>query len=368
MCLIIITFKHAETPVLLCAVSNTQEVFHAAVIGADSFFYFNPWSGYVNGVRATGADHALLAALLSELDLVVGCATRQWVVDVNIHRWSDSFHLSGALVGYSPNRTAVWRFSPRALPAGTSSPLDMVHDGGSDTLVVSPVLLTNESAPCSLIFAGGAVLQVPTARDGSVIAPAGFWIGSASMGGVALHCPGRLDRSWPLRHHSLKTDDSDTVAVRVDELRVIFTVLPSFVSYTIDAAALCSKGWSFPANVDAVTTARVRLLSEPALVIRFGGTSADNEQFADASTPILPRLPKVAIGGLGQDGCNITASQWRELAAFAKAVNASLVYGINSLLRVGAQPEGAIDLVNGDGLMQLAALDGDTVLGFELGK
>ena len=357
------TFKHAETPVLLCAVSNTQEVFHAAVIGADSFFYFNPWSGYVNGVRATGADHALLAALLSELDLVVGCATRQWVVDVNIHRWSDSFHLSGALVGYSPNRTAVWRFSPRALPAGTSSPLDMVHDGGSDTLVVSPVLLTNESAPCSLIFAGGAVLQVPTARDGSVIAPAGFWIGSASMGGVALHCPGRLDRSWPLRHHSLKTDDSDTVVVRV-----IFTVLPSFVSYTIDAAELCSKGWSFPANVDAVTTARVRLLSEPALVIRFGGTSADNEQFADASTPILPRLPKVAIGGLGQDGCNITASQWRELAAFAKAVNASLVYGINSLLRVGAQPEGAIDLVNGDGLMQLAALDGDTVLGFELGK
>ena len=44
------------------------------------------------------------------------------------------------------------------------------------------------------------------------------------------------------------------------------------------------------------------------------------------------------------------------------------MYGINSLLRVGAQPEGAIDLVNGDGLMQLAALDGDTVLGFELGK
>jgi hypothetical protein len=345
-----------------------EEVFHAALIGADAFFYFNPWSGYVNGVRATGADHELVAALLSELDLMVGCVTRQWFVDVNIHRWSDSFHLSGALLGDSPNRTAVWRFSPRALPAGVSSPLGMVHDGGSGTLVVSPVLLTNESEPCSLIFAGGAVLQARTARGGSVVAPAGVWIGAASVGGVAVRCSGRMDRSWPLRHHAMKTDDVDTITVRVGESR-IFTVLASFVSYTIDAAALCSKGWSFPAHVDAVTTARVRLLSEPGLVIRFGGTSADNGQFKAAGTPILPRLPKVASGGLGQDGCNITASQWRELTTFAKAVNASLVYGINSLLRVGAQPEGTIDLINGDGLMQLAALDADTaVLGFELGK
>ena len=180
-----------------------EEVFHAALIGADSFFYFNPWDGYVNGVRATGADHALLAGLLSELDLVVGCATRQWVQDRNVHRWSDSFELSGAVVGDSPNRTAVWRFSPRTLPAGTESPLDMVHKAHDGRAVISPVLLTNESAPCSLTFAGGAVTRVPTAHDGTVIAPAGVWISSTSVGGVALRCPGRLDRSWPLRHHAL---------------------------------------------------------------------------------------------------------------------------------------------------------------------
>ena len=53
--------------------------------------------------------------------------------------------------------------------------------------------------------AGGGigVTRVPTAHDGTVIAPAGVWISSASVGGVALRCPGRLDRSWPLWHHAL---------------------------------------------------------------------------------------------------------------------------------------------------------------------
>ena len=152
---------------------------------------------------------------------------------------------------------------------------------------------------------------------------------------------------------------------------VLFTVSDAFVSYTIDSAAVCSKGWTFPSNVDDVTIARVKLLSYPGLVIRFGGTSADNEQFRDASTPLLPRLPTVANGGLGKDGCNITAAQWRDLAAFAASVNASLVYGIDSLLRKDAQPEGAIDLRNANGLLDLAASDPSWLtagLGYELGN
>eukprot|EP01052_Picozoa_sp_SAG31_P000549 SAG31_NODE_16_length_36206_cov_27.355728_18_plen_192_part_00 len=161
------------------------------------------------------------------------------------------------------------------------------------------------------------------------------------------------------------------IGVTVDSRRPIFTVSPQFVSYTVDSASLCSRGWTFPANVDAVTTARVRLLSHPGLVIRFGGTSADNEQYDGPAAPLLPRLPEVAAGSLGRDGCNITAQKWRQLAAFASSVNASLVYGINSLLRVGANAAAPIDLRNADALFDLAASDAPTqrvLLGFELGN
>jgi hypothetical protein len=141
----------------------------------------------------------------------------------------------------------------------------------------------------------------------------------------------------------------------------------AFVSFTIDSAAVCDKSWPFPSNVDAVTVARVRLLSDPGLLIRFGGTSADNEQLQAAGTPMLPRLPKVANGNLGQDGCNITAPQWKSLLDFAESVNASLVYGLDSLLRVDARPEGKVDLRNADGLLSLAASEKWPV-GFELGN
>jgi hypothetical protein len=163
-------------------------------------------------------------------------------------------------------------------------------------------------------------------------------------------------------------DKPAAVTVRVDSGRQVFEVSPAFVSYTIDSAAVCDKSWTFPSNVDAVTTARVRLLSDPGLVIRFGGTSADNEQLQAAGTPILPRLSRVANGYLGQDGCNITAPQWRALAEFAAAVNASLVYGLDSLLRQHAQPEGAIDLRNADGLLSLAAEKPLSLFGYELGN
>jgi heparanase 1 len=163
-------------------------------------------------------------------------------------------------------------------------------------------------------------------------------------------------------------DQPAVVHLRVDSGRQVFEVSPAFVSYTIDSAAVCDKTWTFPSNVDAVTTARVRLLSDPGLVIRFGGTSADNEQLQAAGTPMLPRLSRVENGYLGQDGCNITAPQWWALAEFAASVNASLVYGLDSLLRQHAQPEGAIDLRNADGLLSLAAEKPLSLFGLELGN
>lgn len=172
-----------------------------------------------------------------------------------------------------------------------------------------------------------------------------------------------------------KTDDDETtnqpITVTVSATP-IFTVLPAFVSFTIDSASLCSTGWTFPANVDPVTLARVRLLSEPGLVIRFGGTSADNEQLTQPGVPLLPRLATVVRGGLGQDSCNITALKWHQLLSFAASVNASLVYGVDSLLRVGAKPRGAIDLRNADGLLALASSSDPrrkaALMGLELGN
>ena len=65
------------------------------------------------------------------------------------------------------------------------------------------------------------------------------------------------------------------------------------------------------------------------------------------------------------------APRWRQLAAFAASINASLVYGVDSLTRARAANVGPIDLVNADGLFKLAAGDTDSkraLLGFELGN
>eukprot|EP01048_Picozoa_sp_COSAG05_P015870 COSAG05_NODE_1968_length_3768_cov_11.358408_2_plen_85_part_00 len=45
-------------------------------------YYFNPFSVCVHGQRATMADHALMSATLSELDMVLGGALpcqRSWI-------------------------------------------------------------------------------------------------------------------------------------------------------------------------------------------------------------------------------------------------------------------------------------------------
>ena len=168
----------------------------------------------------------------------------------------------------------------------------------------------------------------------------------------------------------LKTDDGP-VDIAVDITRPIFTVSPAFVSMTIDSASMCRSGWSFPSNVDPVMQARIRLLSEPGLVIRYGGTWSDNEQYNDSTAPLLPPLPGVMAGPLGKVGCDITAARWRELAAFAASVNASLVFGVDSLTRAGAAEEGPIDLDNADRLFKLAAGDAGSkraLLGWELGN
>ena len=73
-----------------------ETIIHAALTGADSFYYFSVWDTLVTGVRPLMSDHETLSDTLHELDAVVGCRHRAWVRDANVQRWRDSFLLSGA--------------------------------------------------------------------------------------------------------------------------------------------------------------------------------------------------------------------------------------------------------------------------------
>lgn len=152
-------------------------------------------------------------------------------------------------------------------------------------------------------------------------------------------------------------DASATPDVTLGDV-VVHSVEEAFLSYTIDSASLCHEppAWPFPEGLDTVTTERMRLLSP--LVLRYGGTSQDWEEFSDPSAPRLPLLPK-ARAAAGMHACNLTESKWAALVGFAETIGARLVYGLNALLRRGADPTGAWDPSNADALFALAARRGD---------
>ena len=90
-----------------------ETIIHAALTGADGFYYFSVWDTLVTGVRPVMSDHQTLSETLYELDSIIGCQHRTWVRDVNVQRWRDSFLLSGATVGPTVDSvTTAWRFTP----------------------------------------------------------------------------------------------------------------------------------------------------------------------------------------------------------------------------------------------------------------
>ena len=175
------------------------------MIGADSFYFFNPWAGFVSGTRAMMADHQLLSDLLHELDGLIGCAHRSWIQDRRVLPRASpaSFYLSGTVVSStatSPERTAVWRFTPRG---GDGVPHDVAGMGSQTTggYSIGSVEFDGRS-PCSLSFKDGALLEV----NGSKVAPFGVWIGqpfdAAATGDrerpeVLLECAGHPPMPWP---------------------------------------------------------------------------------------------------------------------------------------------------------------------------
>lgn len=172
-----------------------ERLFHLFLTGVDTFYYFNPSTGLVGGTRATLEDHALVSALLEELDDVIGCKNRTWVRDTALGRWRDSFFLTGMALG---DDATVWRLSfEHAAGAGNIT-------AASTAVTVSGVLLelkSGEVAPCELRFHQAAVLNL------SSIAPAGVWIvqqgGSAATPDerpkVEVVCGSAFTGAWPLQ-------------------------------------------------------------------------------------------------------------------------------------------------------------------------
>lgn len=174
-----------------------ETLLHAALVGADAFHYFNPWSLMTYGTRATMADHRTLSATLTELDNILGCANRVWLNGSQHplsagNRWNDSFHLTGMAVGVSASSdtTAVWRFTPNSCTnaAGHSKVAAMVHSESVSGITISPVYVGGEeNRSCSLAFSGGSIVGTV---NSTVVAPFGVWIRQSGMhAGVELRCP-----------------------------------------------------------------------------------------------------------------------------------------------------------------------------------
>lgn len=151
----------------------------------------------------------------------------------------------------------------------------------------------------------------------------------------------------------------------------IYKVLPSFASFTLDSARLCAPDLELP-DPGSVAAARLAWLATPGLILRFGGTWSDNEQFLAPGKELLPRL-RPTPGWLGP-GCNLTTAKWKMLETFVSRLNASLVFGVNALTRQNqSDPTSPIDLHNAELLFNQEAAarnegHASALLGFELGN
>ena len=182
-----------------------EEVIHAAITGTDLFFYWFAWDGYASGTRALMSDHQVLSDVLHELDSVIGCALRQWVVDedIMIAPQSASFYLSGVRVGPpqpAPATATIWRFTPM-LPVGhpgedadhaLSVLNEMVQAQGGDVFVSN---VSHDGLICDLQFPQSRLVRVANAST----APYGVWISMMSNATVLLKCTGQPAVPWPLR-------------------------------------------------------------------------------------------------------------------------------------------------------------------------
>lgn len=150
-----------------------------AVMGAPRFYLFSSWDECIYGSRTVHEDYEVMAAVLNQLDRVIGCraAERKWLVDSS-PRWQDDFLLSAMDVG---SERRAWRFSPN-LPGSSAQRDGALVNGvpdryaidwvvptsdlnGTRTLVLHPLSIALNtsvvSTDCSLTFVGGSVGTTP---------------------------------------------------------------------------------------------------------------------------------------------------------------------------------------------------------------
>ena len=132
-----------------------------------------------------------------------------------------------------------------------------------------------------------------------------------------------------------KTPTESAVDVVVDVAQPVSTVDAREVSFTWDIYALRHSSGA-QQREKLRSPARQRLMRElRPFVLRVSGTGCENMQLA--SGPYIPTPPAVTrllrSGGGGTNPANVTLDDWSDVAKFAAATDASLVLGLNMLLR-----------------------------------
>ena len=132
-----------------------------------------------------------------------------------------------------------------------------------------------------------------------------------------------------------KTPTESAVDVVVDVAQPVSTVDAREVSFTWDIYALRHNSGA-QQREKLRSPARQRLMRElRPFVLRVSGTGCENMQLS--AGPYIPTPPAVTkllrSGGGGTNPANVTLEDWSDVAAFAAATDASLVLGLNMLLR-----------------------------------
>ena len=140
----------------------------------------------------------------------------------------------------------------------------------------------------------------------------------------------------------------------------IATVDAGFLSWTLDAGALCEPQ---PSTLDFFSPlVQRRLAALRPFFLRVGGTLADRQQLAGAGIAPQPEPPDMGIAS-----CDFAQATWDALAGIAAGTGADLIVGFDGLLR-DAGARGAWNPRNAALLLAQAARRHPQLWGAEIGN
>ena len=148
-----------------------------AVMGAPRFYLFSSWDECIYGSRTTRDDYEVMAAVLNQLDQVIGCGAdeRDWVVDTR-PRWRDDFLLSAVDVG--PERRA-WRFTPSLAGSSARSASGALVNGSVARLPADYIVPSDGPAAGAVSTAASKRLSLCCASEHCRVAAVRAWAAAA---------------------------------------------------------------------------------------------------------------------------------------------------------------------------------------------